>query len=66
MIENKKIDVKKNIHKLEVLNPLLTLKRGYTLTKTDDGKVITSSKDVKKGDNLEIEFKDGNINTKVI
>lgn len=64
--DNKKIAVKKYIHKLEVLNPLLTLKRGYTLTKTEEGKVITSSKDVKKGDNLEIEFTDGNINTKVI
>lgn len=54
-----------NIEKLEILNPLLTLKRGYTLTKIK-GKIISTSKDVKKGDELEIEFKDGNINTKVI
>ena len=55
----------KNFNKLEVLNPLLTLKRGYTLTKKD-GKIISSSKDVKKDDELEIEFDDGKINTKVI
>ncbi|KZX13553.1 exodeoxyribonuclease 7 large subunit [Methanobrevibacter oralis] len=55
----------KNIEKLEILNPLLTLKRGYTLTKIK-GKIISTSKDVKKGEELEIEFKDGNVNTKVI
>ena len=51
--------------KLEILNPLNTLKRGYTLTKSE-GKVISSSKNLKSGDNLEVEFKDGNVNTKVI
>lgn len=55
----------KNINKLEVLNPLLTLKRGYTIAKTGD-KVISSAKDVKTGDELDIEFDDGTVNTKVI
>ncbi|WP_407431379.1 exodeoxyribonuclease VII large subunit [Methanobrevibacter sp.] len=51
--------------KLELLNPLNTLKRGYTLAKSE-GKVISSSKDLKSGDELEVEFNDGNVNTKVI
>ena len=55
----------KNINKLEVLNPLLTLKRGYAMAKTDD-KVISSAKDVKSGDNLDVEFDDGIVNTRVI
>ena len=53
------------LSKLEILNPLNTLKRGYTLAKSE-GKVISSSKDLKSGDELEIEFDDGNVNTKVI
>lgn len=53
------------ISKLETLSPLLTLKRGYTMTKLND-KVITSSKNLKSGDELEIEFNDGKINTKVL
>lgn len=53
------------ISKLETLSPLLTLKRGYTITKVND-KVITSSKEVKKGDKLEVEFHDGIINTEVL
>ena len=51
--------------KLELLNPLNTLKRGYTLVK-HDGKYIKSSKNLKSGDTIEVEFNDGNINTKVI
>ena len=54
-----------NIEKLEILNPLLTLKRGYSITKKNN-KVITHAKDVKKGDELDVEFNDGTINTKVI
>jgi len=50
------------VSKLETLSPLLTLKRGYTITKRNQ-KVITSVKDLKKGDKLEIEFRDGSINT---
>ena len=53
------------ISKLEPLSPLLTLKRGYTITKVKD-KVINSSKDTKKGDILELQFHDGEIKTKVI
>nr|WP_295000579.1 exodeoxyribonuclease VII large subunit [uncultured Methanobrevibacter sp.] len=53
------------IDKLEILNPLLTLKRGYSIAKSDD-KVITSVKDVKTGDEVDIKLNDGIINTKVI
>jgi exodeoxyribonuclease VII large subunit len=55
----------RNVEKLKILNPLLTLKRGYSIAKIDD-KVVSSAKDVKSGDELDIEFDDGTINTKVI
>lgn len=53
------------ISKLETLSPLLTLQRGYTMAKIA-GKVITSSKNIKKDSNLEIEFSDGSITAKVL
>ena len=67
---NKLLDNKTNkyinlISKLETLSPLLTLQRGYTITKKD-GKVINSSKKIKKGDKLNIEFSDGSIDTEVL
>lgn len=65
IIVKKKERYNKNMNKLEVLNPLLTLKRGYSIAKSKD-KVISSAKDVKVGDEIDIEFDDGIVNTKVI
>ena len=53
------------LSKLESLSPLLTLKRGYTYTKKD-GKIVNSSKGLKKDDELSITFSDGEVNTKVL
>ena len=60
--KNKYINI---ISKLDALSPLKTIARGYTITKKNN-KVITSVKDIKKGDILSIEFKDGNINSEVL
>ncbi len=46
------------ISKLEILNPLSILKRGYTLTYIDD-KIIKSIHEIKKQDLLKIKFHDG-------
>ena len=55
----------KILSKLEVLNPLLTIKRGYSVVRKDN-KVISSTKDLKKKDNLELELKDGKVNVEVL
>ena len=52
------------VEKLEVLNPLNTLKRGYSITKKDN-KVISSIKNIKSNDILEINLNDGSIITNV-
>ena len=65
IIRTKRDQFLRNTDKLEILNPLLTLKRGYSIAKIED-KVISSAKDVKSGDELDIEFDDGTVNTKVI
>ena len=52
------------VSKLETLSPLLTIKRGYSITRCN-GKVIKSVKEVKKDDLLDIELCDGKIKTKV-
>ena len=53
------------ISKLEPLSPLLTLRRGYTITKKD-GKVIDSVKNIAKNDIIEVEFTDGVIKAEVM
>ena len=70
LLIERQLDKNKNnyvnlLNKLEVLNPLLTIKRGYSITKKDD-KVITSVKKIKKDDELVVELIDGLVSTKVL
>jgi exodeoxyribonuclease VII large subunit len=53
------------IEKLELINPLGVLKRGYTLTYKDD-KIIKSISNIKANDNLNVRFNDGMVDVKVI
>ncbi len=46
------------LSKLDTLSPLKTLERGYSIVKLND-KAITSIKDLKKDDLINIELKDG-------
>lgn len=51
--------------KMEVLNPLNTLKRGYSIT-YKESKVVHSIHDIEINDLLNIKMKDGFVQTKVI
>ena len=53
------------LSKLETLNPILTIKRGYTITKYNN-KSITSIKDINKKDYIKTEVCDGIITSQVI
>ena len=53
------------ISKLEVLNPLNTLNRGYAIVKKGD-KVLSSIKNTKEEEIITISLKDGNISSKII
>ena len=65
ILQNKHVRLENYIGKLEVLNPLSTIKRGYAVARTG-GKVVSYAKDLKKDDELEIEFSDGKVNTRVL
>lgn len=45
--------------KLDSMSPLKVLARGYSITKIDD-KIITDSKDLSIGDNITLQFANGN------
>ena len=64
-LDNNKHKYLNIINKLQALNPLLTIKRGYTVTRLN-GNVISSAKKIKKDDIIELEFQDGKQNAKVI
>ncbi len=52
--------------KIDALSPMKTLTRGYSIVTTDDEKKVTSSKELKKDDKINIKFVDGNVKANVI
>ena len=52
--------------KLDSVSPLNVLARGYSITKTQQGKVVKSAANVKTGDIVITELVDGNVESQVI
>ena len=63
-LTNLKHNYSKILSKLEILNPLLTIKRGYAVVKKEN-KVISKKESLSKGDLINIELQDGTIDAKV-
>ena len=53
------------INKLEVLNPMNTLKRGYAIVKLDD-KVVSDISRLKNDDKIAVELSDGVVISRVL
>jgi exodeoxyribonuclease VII large subunit len=53
------------ISKLEVLNPMNTLKRGYAIIKKDNS-VLSDIQKIKKDDIINIDIKNGHLNAQVL
>ena len=64
-LKNKERVFERVLTKLETLNPISTIKRGYSITRKE-GKVITELKNVKKEDVIKTEVQDGYITSKVL
>lgn len=47
--------------KLEGLNPLLIMTRGYSIAKSEEGQVISSTKQIKKNDRITVLLQDGEL-----
>ena len=58
-------NLKHLINKLEVLNPMNTLARGYAIVKSNN-KVVSSIKEIKKDDIININIKNGIIDALVM
>ena len=51
---------------LDAVSPLAVLNRGYSILTTKEGKVVTTEKEVKVGDELIAKLKEGEIRTEVL
>ena len=64
MFDNNKNIYLNLLSKLEVLNPITTLKRGYSVTKCNN-KIVMKTKDVKIGDRIVTDITNGKIESEV-
>ena len=54
------------VNRLNLLSPLNTLSRGYSITYNKDGKVLLSSKKINPGDLINSQLYDGRVTSKVL
>ena len=54
------------VNRLNLLSPLNTLSRGYSITHDKDGKVLLSSKKINLGDLINSQLHDGKVTSKVL
>ena len=66
VITGKRYAVVNQVSRLEALGPASVVKRGYTITRNaGTGKVLTSAAEVKEGDTLRTDFRDGQVESVV-
>lgn len=58
--------LKVQMAKLDTLSPLAVLSRGYSITQTADGRVLSDASEPKPGDKLKIRLQRGKLNAEVL
>ena len=52
--------------KLSAMNPEAVLERGYTLIRTEEGRVASSAAEIREGDRVELAFRDGTATAEIL
>lgn len=66
IIASKNEEMRVNIAKLDALSPLAVLTRGYSITQSEDGRVLRDAEQAKPGDRLKIRLERGKLNAEVL
>lgn len=66
IVEQKTTRLNSAIDKLSLLNPLETMKRGYSIPYTQSGNIISSTNDVIKNDQIIVRLSDGTLECRVM
>jgi exodeoxyribonuclease VII large subunit len=60
-VEQKQHNLAVKASKLEMLSPLAVLGRGYTLVKDQNGRLVSRAKSIRHGQDLTLQFEDGEV-----
>ena len=70
---NSKTKIRSEHHKVEILgkslnllDPFVSMSRGFVLTENLSGNIVRSIKDIKKGETMVVRYSDGTAKTKII
>lgn len=66
MLSKNKEKFVKNVSKLDALSPLKILKRGYLVANDEKGEQLSSAKNLKNGDRINISFCDGKAKCEIL
>ncbi|MFB5661998.1 exodeoxyribonuclease VII large subunit [Alteribacillus sp. HJP-4] len=65
-IDNKSWHFRHNLQKLQLLNPLEIMERGYSVARNKDGSIVSSVSQVSQEEEFQLQVKDGTINAEVV
>ena len=65
LMEKRRLMLVSAVGKLEAINPLAVIRRGYSMASAEDGGVISSVGDVAVGDNISVLVSDGHVDAVV-
>lgn len=65
-LKDKRNSFSQTVQQLDDYSPLKTLERGFVYTTDSQGKTVSSIKQVKENENLNLHFKDGQVEAKVV
>ncbi|MDY0396484.1 exodeoxyribonuclease VII large subunit [Virgibacillus halophilus] len=65
-LEQKKAALHTLIEKLTVLNPLETMRRGFSITYTEKGNILKAKNDVAKNDRITVKISDARLDCRVL
>ncbi|WNC69347.1 exodeoxyribonuclease VII large subunit [Thalassotalea nanhaiensis] len=63
--DNKQLQLAKLAHNLNIVSPLATIARGYSITRDEQGRIMKSVDDVKEGDTITTQLNDGKVESVV-
>lgn len=66
LMKDKSGHLEQLVHSLNAVSPLNVLARGYSITYRDNGEVLRTSDDVKKGDKLHSQLQSGKVTSQVL
>ena len=64
-VENKRLKLGSAVGRLESVNPLSVINRGYSMTLDKNGNIVSSIDDIRTGEGISVRVKDGNIFARV-